>query len=581
MRRNFLPREQLGLAALVFVLLLPALDWGLPHPRRMALLTHGIELSTQDRKLLSELRETYYRELETKQSSPRPGSASPVSINKETDRPFSRDNEDILSDTYRYHAFRSFIIGTVALDERKTFSALARMNPRNLDPGMYIYGGAYLYPLGTLLFAMKTLGILQVTTDFSYYLSHPQQIARLYVTGRTLNLMAFIGTLLLLGLMGIHFGNKNIGTLSMAIYACSTLPLSQTLVAKPHIYAGFWGFLGIYLFLLERTRGQKKYLYGSAVSLGLAVGSALPSALLALIYPILLWERRNWKRACAAIALAWGLMGLIFLITNPYVIWNFTRYVENFREHGKPVAEGGWGYGVFYPEKLLGFCQEVFCQSYCFPISLLGILGVGYALYQRQRELRRLAIFFMLVFGIIATTLANARIALFIGPWLCLFSAIVCERFILKARWNLLLRGMAVGLLFLPGLLGAALFLYHSYLDQAWYKPAYAFVQTFPFTPATTVGVYRRPEVHSCPPLPLLRVNQVNISCLTRHDAMPTYVIIGNLYPRDRELWEKSWLRPHYKLLYNLGYQPSYDWLPWLRVQSESRLAAWIYQKAE
>src|SRR4051812_45699225 len=74
-------------------------------------------------------------------------------------------------------------------DEMVTFMALAGMRGGRYDPRMYQYGGLWIYPVGGLLKIAGRLGLVDVRSDLTYYLDHPEAFGRFYVVARAYSAM--------------------------------------------------------------------------------------------------------------------------------------------------------------------------------------------------------------------------------------------------------------------------------------------------------------------------------------------------------------------------------------------------------
>ena len=87
-------------------------------------------------------------------------------------------------------------------DEYMMFKILSRMRPwkLDLDPEWYVIGGGYVYPLGLALKDAEALGLVRLEDDVIYYLSHPDEMAKLYVVGRVLSLAFAFGAVVLVTL---------------------------------------------------------------------------------------------------------------------------------------------------------------------------------------------------------------------------------------------------------------------------------------------------------------------------------------------------------------------------------------------
>ena len=291
-------KEQWLIIAVSAVILSLCVGWGLPDKKRMDLLIGGSPPTKRQVDLLASLRQEYLQEKEAKLKelveTQRHGQKTAIQWPLVSTKALSA----ILTEEDRLTAFREYILASSAGDERKVYSSLSRMNPRELDfdPRKYVYGGAFIYSVGGLLFMLKSVGLFHPTNDFGYYLKHPSNIARMYIAGRTLNVLAFLGTLILLAMFGNILENRLVGTLSMLTYAFSTVALGQSLITKSYMYASFWALLAIFL-IFQYVRHQKLgFFVFSVLAAGWAFGSTVPNGIIAVSYPIFLLRRGRVNR---------------------------------------------------------------------------------------------------------------------------------------------------------------------------------------------------------------------------------------------------------------------------------------------
>jgi hypothetical protein len=401
--------EQWLILTLLTIFLGLGIDWELPDPKRAELLS-GTDLSPGQVERISALTRSYFQEREAED-------ADAIRKQRGGERPEKHRATvvgSVLSEDERLRALRRFVLGSAAVDERKPFIALARMNPAklDLDPRGFMYGGAYLYPTGAILFLLERTGVLETALDLDFHLRHPSNVALMYLAGRGLSLVGFLGTAAMLALLGELFRNRAAGTLAMLTWSFSTLPLNQALVSKPHVWAAFWLTTGLYWLVRYRNERRGYFLLLSALTAGLGVGSSFPSGVMLLIYPIALLSRREWRPALATTSLVLLGVAVVFLATNPYLALSYEKYLLTLGYHESFTA--------CRFAKAIPYLHRVVDQSYCWPVS---ILGIGYVLLRivRGDELeRRLAFVLTGIVLLISFTLANARISLFVGPLFCL-----------------------------------------------------------------------------------------------------------------------------------------------------------------
>ncbi len=571
--RRLRPEHWLILLAMAALMVL-SMDWGLPDAARLELLNWGQPPTPQEVSQISQSRDSYYNHLDTLQAESgrrllhgQPANlGDPVSLTA------------VLSTAERSTAWRAFLLGSAAVDERYSFSVLSRMNPATWDfnPRRHNYGGSFIYPLGALLYGQKLLGLLHPTGDMGFYLAHPREIARMYLTGRALSVAALLGILFLLGLWGQRLGGRAAATLAMLTFALSSVTYWQALVTKPHLYAAFFSFLGLYWLARFQEQGGTRRLVLSAAACGWAAGASLPAGALALAYPLLLWQPGQGWRWLRQTLLAGAVMLAVFVLTNPYAILSPETYVYTLTLH---TSSRGFGYGVFGLLKMQEYLHDIFTKSYALPLGILGgISALGLAI-QGPGLARRLGLLFILLTLLVGGTVATPRITLFTGPLLCLLAGLGLERWLVRPAWAApALKAGLLGLLLLPGLVTLGLMAHDSIWDRAWQKPTREWVESAGLTPATSFGTFGRPDPTNLPPFPFLHNRLVNLFEFKDPAQAPDFVVLGN-FQDDLDSWRHHPLAHLYERVAVLGVRPSWQWLASWRQPSEARLAGWVYKR--
>jgi hypothetical protein len=548
-------------------------DWGLPSSTRVRILTHDTDLTDADLARLDATTESYLVNRRAADSL----SVQRLEAGQFPSRPRTDPLGPVFTDENRLRAFRRYLISGSGPDEREPYIALARMRPPKLDfdPHGFLYGGAYLYPLGGWLFLLRSVSVLSLDPRVSHYIGAPEDAAHMYIAGRMLSLLPFLGVLILLGRFGRIMGHPFAGTAAMLCWALSTLPLNQAVLTKPHVWTAFWATLGVYLLHGYILRQRTRDLVLSSIATGIAVGSSLFAAVMLLFYPILLLRRGKMRESLAHLGLASCLCLVTFLITNPYALLNPESFRVTLTYHG---SSSGWGYAMPSLGKSGAFLGDVLLRSFCFPISILGAATAVLTLGHKHPTVRRLAAAWIASLALLGVFLGVARIALFVGPILCLFAGWGAER--IRAWKPNPFRTAGVILLvvlFIPGLFLAGLSAYDTIRDDAWVGATESWVNIL--GSETIVGVFENPEPRNAPPLPFLACSLVNLGAYRGGPWDPDYVLLGN-YTDDRKMWEEHPLRSRYTLTRVLGYRDSMDWLLSLRTRSESRLAGWVFEPA-
>jgi hypothetical protein len=573
---KLLKHEQWVIVIVVFAAVLSGITWGLPDAKRMNLLLAGTSLSRDRIDRLNRLRDEF--------SSVRARAESLAVESYFEGRGISHERKPgterklIFTEKDRLAALRLFILSSSAVDEMHVPQCLARMNPSKLDfdPKSYVYGGAFLYPVGAAVFMLKVAGLLHVTNDFSYYVNHPSEVALLYIPGRIFNLVALVLTIVLLGLMGNSLAGRFSGTLAMLAYACSSLVLNYSVVEKPHIYAAFWSFLALFCLYRHLEDKRMRSLVISIAAAGMAVGSSLPAGVIAIMYPIMFLTRSDCGRGIKKSLLAFTGMAVMFLFTNPYAVLSYKEFLFNIVYRGRGDEAH---YLQINLDGLAYYLKETVSRAYAFPVSAFGLLGAVVMAVAGNGFVRRLAVMTLLLLLLIGASLGQTRISLFMGPVLCLFSGIALSTG--TARLARPLRLGIMFILFIPGIGFSLLFARDTVFPNQWYKPTVEWIKTASIGAGTTIGVMSLPAPTDVPPFPFLDATLIDMNEDEDDSLEPKYVLVGNFSERTLRAWDRHPLRSRYSLIYNLGYRPSYDWLLAFRDRSQSRVAGLVYEHVD
>ncbi|MFH1060794.1 MAG: hypothetical protein V1797_19200 [Pseudomonadota bacterium] len=560
------------LVALVAGMMLIASFWGLPNAKRVAIITGGRSLSATEISELNQARQRYLEWAAAHGSEVARRLAAGEQIKEGLPR---RRPDAALGPEGSRLALRAYLLGSGAIDERHIYHALSQMKPAqlNFDPHFYVYGGAYVYPVGAAICAGKLLGLINITTDLGYYLQHPEQIARMYLAGRWLSLAGYLAVMVVLGLWAMRLAGPAAAGLAMAAWALSSLPLWMALVTKPHTWAAGWGLAALYLLQLQTEAPRRWRIWASGAALGLAMGSTITSGLLALAFPVLLYERRRpwaWLGQC----LAAGLAALaVFILTNPYAVLNFYGYASQWilEAHTEDASRGSLG-------NTLVFWSRVLIGDFAFPAVLLGPVFLLARSFRGPVGQRRLGLAVLILACTLGGIFGHRRVALVLGALLCLGAGLGLEAWVLRGRWaGRRPRQALLLMIMIPGLCTQGIALSHAIGDDAWYAPTMAWLEQARPHLKEGLGVFGLPDPTNQPPAPWLETGLVNLHRHRAGQILPRCVLLGN-YGSDREHWQAHPWRERYRLAAVLGFRPSYDWLRAIRMESDARTAGWVYE---
>lgn len=578
--------EQALILAVAAVILALGIDWGLPSRERVQLLTGGSPLSEAEIRLLDSVRNTRRENRDARLAQ----AAEKLTGAGEFESAAGETLRASLSVEDKLNGLCSFLIHSSAEDEEITYSSLSRIDPRRLDlaPRYFLYGGAYLYPLGALLYAARALDLFVVTTQYSYYLHDPADMARIYTVGRSVSVAAFLAILLLLRHLTTRLCDRVAATGAMLTFAMSTVVLNQAVVSKPHLYAAFWALLCVTFLLRHLERGERRFLLLSGAAAGWAIGSSLANLALAAVFPIVLWGSGRHRSVCARTLVAWGALLATFLVTNPYVLAEPSRFLYTIVE---ATSADTWGYSQASIAKLWTYLMGIAARDYCFPATLVAFGAIAVALARKRGPIRRLAVATLLLMLALGTMLSNARVSLFVCPLLCLFAGLGfsdLRRLASLTNPSPIARAVFVAIgvaFFVPGLFFAGLFARDVIFDRNWHRPTAEWVREGRFDDSVMIGFFGRwwanqPHPTDSPPFPFVRANLVNMVLYGDATRLPDYVVVG-VYADNRDRWAAHRLRPYYELTRELGDRESDDWFSGWRTRSLATFGAQVYEPKE
>ena len=280
---------------------------------------------------------------------------------------------------------RSFYIRSAHEDEQTFLIVLSRMRPWRLEmnPHIFIYGGAYIYSLGAWLALGAAARVASLHTSLAPYMADPSQMASLYFVGRLFTVAIYVACALLLLRIGRRHLGAESGIFAALFFLLSPGVVVQAHVQKPHMLWTFFVLWTLDLSLgLLSSGGTAAYAAAGAVS-GLAVGTfieAWPACLVVgFACALRIWALRKPAAAEAkglAVAAASSLAA--FFATNPY--WILDRATVR-AEFG--IISGGTAFHAAQP---FFFLKESFVSAVTWPVFVLIAAGAVRALAKGRRE---------------------------------------------------------------------------------------------------------------------------------------------------------------------------------------------------
>jgi hypothetical protein len=231
------------------------------------------------------------------------------------------------SDAQRAEIVRRYRLFTYHPDEMVTFMALAQMNPSEgrLDPGLYQYGGLWVYSIGGVLKLASLVGLADVRADLTYYLDHPDAFGRFYVLARLFSAAwALVGGYLVFRLIWrLTDGSSLASAIGAMCFFVMPVVVTSAHEAKPHLAGCALMLMTILTSMRFVQERRTRWWVATCIIAGLSVGMVLtawPVISIVICAGILGWH--DWKQRSWRIAGGMLIAMAVYFATNPYVLIN-------------------------------------------------------------------------------------------------------------------------------------------------------------------------------------------------------------------------------------------------------------------
>lgn len=233
------------------------------------------------------------------------------------------------TDAQRAEIVQRYRIQSHQPDEHITFRALARIKPGKLqfDPGLYQYGGLWVYPVGALLKLAEIVKFVELEPDVAFYLDKPEAFGRFYVVARLYSAACgVVATWAAFCLARRLAGCGWAGLGGAACFAAMPVVVNMAHEAKPHLP----GLALMLLTVLAACRyvesGNPRWAWAAGALAGAAFGMVISSLVIFCVLPLMALLRPAAWRERVRVTIVAACLGLIvYAITNPYVPINAVR----------------------------------------------------------------------------------------------------------------------------------------------------------------------------------------------------------------------------------------------------------------
>jgi len=528
------------------IVLMIGIGWGLPSEDRHRLLTFERIISPEEVELMSSSRQTCAAHHTL--SSAMYGGINRGSGENELLPDFPKECTDSAE-----LSFRRFLFFGTAQDESRVFHSLSRMEPSNLDfhPRRFENGTAYLYPIGGLLFLAEKFGYVNLTGSVAHALDDPQNIRRIYLIGRLVSVSTFLGTLVLLFLIGNRFCDARIGFLAAVAYGSFGTVFALALQTRIHVVAAFWVTLAVY-WLLAYTRTLRfREVILASIALGIGVGTAIHAALaVSAVILIVFFSPIELNKRLGVVCISGLIVIATFTITNPYSLIDGAGFWFWWSTYLTPPDSGGHGYSPHSWSIIFsGFKEGLTENISAARVPFFGVLAAGtfYALVSKDWEWQKLAV--CVIFAVIvAATIgkASGRFLMFLWPIACLQMGILINRMLKELEGNHLAKFALLFVLFIPSYFLIAEKVEGLYVHEArksWLSESIGCLEQLAIERGQTVGLFDYPRPNSFPPFPFLGTTLIFSADLEQE--LPEFVVVRDL-EKDVIPWEANPIRKLY-----------------------------------
>lgn len=313
-------------------------------------------------------------------------------------------------------------------DEGKIIYTAFYAASHGLRPDIYIHSILIAYiliPLYGIYFLMGTvLGQFPSTTEF--YVAYHRDPTVFIILGRIFMIFASLGGILMIFLIGRRFFGEKVGILAAFFLSLSFLFVKESIYIKDEILASL--FLTIFFYFVLSILEKKRLadFLGAGVFLGLSISAKYIYAPVFFLLPVVYFLRKEKK---TRFFLSTSLTVAVFLLTNPYIIFDLSNFLDQTK--GLFLTQRGIGSATMGGRSVwANFLGEHLPQGLGLPLFLVSVFGLAISSVGilGKKGLLLSAITFLVFVGILGGGGNFARWAVPMLPFLALSAAIFLEK---------------------------------------------------------------------------------------------------------------------------------------------------------
>lgn len=345
----------------------------------------------------------------------------------------SRQQQDQKLPRSIFNSIRSF-----HPDEQNILKSIAGMSPEKLDfnPHFFEYPSAQIYLVAVNLKILSLFNLVTLKPDIDYYFEHPEEMAKIYFSGRILTIIMSIVGLIFFISVATWLCGKNGSLFAVACLGLSPLYIINSHYMTVDIPMVFWIIVTIFFASMFVKKKKKYFLFLASFSAGIACGTKYPGGFVIFILPFVYKEvfQDSWKKIFFNTLLFFLVFLISFFITTPYSLLSFHEFK---RDIFYQVGCRGVNVNVF--SNLIKFSSVTLFALWVSVFSILLIFIPSIIFQSHRRNLSDRLILTGIVLSMVPLLLTGgfkyARYYLLILPFLCLSAGCIFDEFF-KIRRN-------------------------------------------------------------------------------------------------------------------------------------------------
>jgi hypothetical protein len=245
--------------------------------------------------------------------------------------PIKLDDREIMVSKEILNASRTYLLRSYGSDEEAALVTLSQIRPSKLDFDLnfFIYGGAYLYPLGIFLKLATYLKGIPLRSDISYYFFEPENLGYLYIYARAFGASVSILSTLIFYFICLKLFKKKFFSLFLS-FCFGAMPafVIWSHYLKPYSYGILWIVIAIWFVVNFYQTEQIKCLYLASFFSGLALGTLLHYGYVYWFVLLnLLFVNKPWQFKIKTCILSFFIFLGAYILSNPYVLTDWDGLV--------------------------------------------------------------------------------------------------------------------------------------------------------------------------------------------------------------------------------------------------------------